>query len=260
MYNKKKILSLGIIICIGVIVFITLSNFPKILGNKDEESKEQISAQVTVLEENDKTEQNNQENTETNQGDDNTTSENNTNTSADKLNVSCTLVQFSEGDSDEMLESFSTFYSINNSIDSIKKEHIPAIDNEIKNGLASKSPTINNNVQSYTLENVKEIKVKNNTIFIATGKINNMPYMTLYISEISKGQEIIDNFSEKLGIFGNILGAVSNIAGNTPILEDITGKFTNWHGSVCMSYMQTNGKSDMIDVLVSILSLAELSK
>ena len=124
MFNKKKMITLAILASALIIVGLILINYPKLSGEKKE--NESVSAQVTIIEKNEETENKENAVNESEPLEDNKENETNNKLPTGELGVQCTLVKLDD-DSDEKMETINTIYAIDKSIKTIEKEHIEKI-------------------------------------------------------------------------------------------------------------------------------------
>ena len=258
MFNKRKFTVISIIGCLLVIALILLTNYSKLFIQKDTDSNKQTSASVTIIEKNDETENKEDTTNESKPLEDNKENKVDNESPIGELGVQCTLVRLDD-DSDEKLESISTIFAIDKNIKTIQKEHIEKIHKTVTNGLVTESIVLNKKINSHTIDEIKEIKTKDNgeAIFLVRGKVNGLSYMTMYTSQTMEGKGIIDNLKEEYGMLGDVLNAINSTSEKifNDKMNEMEEKFNNWHGSIGLTYIQADGKSDSIDALVSVLEI-----
>lgn len=250
MSDKKKMIILIVLMSALIIVGLILINYPK-LSEKNKE-KEPVSAQVTITEKNEETKNtvNKSESLE-----DNKENETDNKLPIGELGVQCTYVRL-DNVSDEKMETINTCFAINKNIKTIEKEHIEKIHKTIINGLATKSIVLNGKINSYTIDEIKEIviKSKKKSIFIVKGKVNDFPYLTMYTSQTMNGDGISKSLSDKRGNVANGLDKINPNLENSinEKLNEMIEKFNDWYGSIATTYIQADGKTDIIDTMITM--------
>ena len=89
---------------------------------------------------------------------------------------------------------------------------------------------------------------------VVRGKVNDFSYITMYISQTMDGDEIAKSLGDKYGTIGNVLDTINPNDENlfNEKLNEMIEKFNDWHGSMAITYIQTDGKTDMIDTLITL--------
>lgn len=267
--DKKRLITFGVALICMLMIITILANYSTLFGKNNKDDTQKVEASVVVLEENDKT----------------TKPQTNPNDSEIKFNENG--LAFFEGSTEvsDKGEDVTMLLSVDKSKTKLSKEDAVNIMHFIQKSVIDDS-VFNGKINSYTINEIKEISSDGDSVYYATGEINGNAILVMCSSAVIEGKDVFGDLDIKndltqaggaiLGFIGEsmqgnkdnnsnmptdiwdivggmLIGASDSLNNSSSGTSNILERYQNFHGTSVKVYVQTNGKMDFIDKMQKVI-------